>query len=261
MSEFAGTAPYYAAYRPGIPEASVHLLSQAVAGKQNPILLDLGSGTGQVPAALHTAFAEIDVVERDPGMLGEADKALAGLPATTVRLHNRQAEDFIPPYADWAADMVTICRAFHWMDQPAVLSLLEGCTVKDATIAVMGDGSLWTARSAWTDALRSMIQEYTGSERRAGKDKTYAAHDRPYRDILIESAFADVEEHTIPIKRPWTPQTVIGYLYSTSFAARPLFGNQLEEFQERALALLTEHADAGVLIEHARFDVLLARRP
>ncbi|TQJ37767.1 hypothetical protein FBY34_7919 [Streptomyces sp. SLBN-115] len=31
--------------------------------------------------------------------------------------------------------------------------------------------------------------------------------------------------------------------------------------QERALALLTEHADAGVLSKHARFDVLLARRP
>ncbi|MEU9435033.1 hypothetical protein [Streptomyces sp. NPDC048252] len=68
-------------------------------------------------------------------------------------------------------------------------------------------------------------------------------------------------EHTIPVERPWTPQMVIGYLYSTSFAARPLFGNRLDEFQERALALLTDHDDAGVLIEHARFDVLLARRP
>ncbi|MFD7054834.1 hypothetical protein ACFWBS_42135 [Streptomyces mirabilis] len=125
----------------------------------------------------------------------------------------------------------------------------------------MGDGSLWTARSAWTDALRSLIQEYTGSNRRAGKDRTYAAHNRPYREILAESVFSDVEEHTIPVERPWTPQTVIGYLYSTSFASRPLFGDRLEEFEERALALLTEHADVGVLIEHASFDVLLARRP
>ncbi|MEU0195016.1 hypothetical protein ABZ250_35185 [Streptomyces afghaniensis] len=48
---------------------------------------------------------------------------------------------------------------------------------------------------------------------------------------------------------------------STSFASRPLFGDRLEEFEERALALLTEHNDAGVLIEHARFEVLIARRP
>jgi SAM-dependent methyltransferase len=260
MSEFADTAPYYATYRPGIPEAAVRLLSKTVAAKPHPVLLDLGSGTGQVPAALHAAFAEIDVVERDPGMLAEADKALAGLPDTTVRLHTKLAEEFVPPHPDWAADMVTVCRAFHWMDQPAVLSLLDGCTAKEAAVVVMGDGSLWTARSAWTDALRSLIQEYTGSERRAGKDKTYAAHDRPYREILAESAFADVEEHTIPVERPWTPQAVIGYLYSTSFASRPLFGAGLKEFEERALALLTDHAGAGVLVEHARFDILIARR-
>lgn len=68
MSEFAG-----ATYRPGIPEAAVRLVSQTVAAKQHPVLLDLGSGTGQVPAALLEAFAEIDVVERDPGMLAEAE--------------------------------------------------------------------------------------------------------------------------------------------------------------------------------------------
>jgi hypothetical protein len=147
------------------------------------------------------------------------------------------------------------------MDQPAVLSLLDGCTAKDAAVVVMGDGSLWTARSTWTDALRSLIQEYTGSERRAGKGKTYAAHDRPYREILAESPFPDVEERTIPVERPWTPQTVIGYLYSTSFASRPLFGDRLEEFEERALALLTEHNYRGGLNELARFDVLIARRP
>ncbi|MFD7054833.1 class I SAM-dependent methyltransferase [Streptomyces mirabilis] len=128
MSEFADTAPYYATYRPSIPKAVVRLVSQTVAAKQHPVLLDLGSGTGQVPAALHEAFAEIDVVERDPGMLAEADKALDSLTGTTVRLHNKPAERFTPPHAGWAADVVTVCRAFHWMDQPAVLSLLDGCT-------------------------------------------------------------------------------------------------------------------------------------
>ncbi|NMI55855.1 hypothetical protein FNV62_06330 [Streptomyces sp. RLB3-17] len=58
-----------------------------------------------------------------------------------------------------------------------MLSLLDGCTAKDATFVVMGDDSLWTARSAWTDAQRSLIQEYTGSDRRAGKDRTYADGD------------------------------------------------------------------------------------
>ncbi|WP_093801713.1 class I SAM-dependent methyltransferase [Streptomyces sp. Wb2n-11] len=258
MSQFDTTAPFYAAYRPGIPKEAVELLARRVAGKEHRILLDLGSGTGQVPLALAGKMTEIDVVEQDAGMLGEADKALAGLPVA-VRLYNASAEEFTPP-ASYRADLVTVCRAFHWMNQDVVLSRLEGMTALDATVAVMGDGSLWTARTEWTDALRALIQEYLGEERRAGVGKKYAAHNRPYSEILAESAFGQVEEHTIAVEREWSTETVIGYLYSTSFAARPLFGEQIEDFERRARALLDEHAAAGGLIEHASFQVVLGRR-
>ncbi|WP_329612567.1 class I SAM-dependent methyltransferase [Streptomyces brevispora] len=258
MSQFDTTAPFYAAYRPGIPKEAVELLAQRVAGKEHRALLDLGSGTGQVPLALAGKMTEIDVVEQDAGMLGEADDALAGLPVA-VRLHNTSAEEFTPP-ASYRADLVTVCRAFHWMDQDVVLSRLEGMTAPDATVAVMGDGSLWTARTEWTDALRALIQEYLGEERRAGVGKKYAAHNRPYREILAQSAFGQVEEHTIAVEREWRTETVIGYLYSTSFAARPLFGERVDDFERRARALLNEHASADGLIEHASFQLILGRR-
>ncbi|MFJ4818067.1 class I SAM-dependent methyltransferase [Streptomyces sp. NPDC088801] len=259
MSQFDTTAPYYAAYRPGIPKEAIELLAQRVASKEHRALLDLGSGTGQVPLALAGAMTEIDVVEQDAGMLAEADKALAGLPVT-VRLHNAPAEAFTP-LTSYRADLVTVCRAFHWMDQDVVLSRLEDMTAPDATVAVMGDGSLWTARTAWTDALRALIQEYLGTERRAGVGKKYAAHNRPYREILAESAFGQVEEHTVAVERKWSTETVIGYLYSTSFAARPLFGERIDDFERRARALLDEHAAAGGgLIEPASFQIVLGRR-
>ncbi|MGC4950094.1 class I SAM-dependent methyltransferase [Streptomyces sp. DT224] len=258
MTQFDTTAPFYAVYRPGIPKEAVDLLAQRMAGQGRRALLDLGSGTGQVPLALADEVTEIDVVEQDAGMLGEADKALAGLPVT-VSLHNTSAEEFTPP-ASYRADLVTICRAFHWMDQEKVLSRLEAMTAPDATVAVMGDGSLWTARTEWTDALRALIQEYLGQDRRAGVGKKYAAHNRPYSEILAESVFGQVEEHTIAVERQWAPETVIGYLYSTSFAARPLFGDHVDEFEGRARALLAEHAADGQLIEHATFQMVLGRR-
>ncbi|WP_371632152.1 class I SAM-dependent methyltransferase [Streptomyces sp. NBC_01259] len=258
MSQFDTTAPFYAAYRPGIPKEAVELLARRVVGKRQRALLDLGSGTGQVPLALAGEVTEIDVVEQDAGMLAEADKALAALPVI-ARMHNSSAEEFTPP-ASYRADLVTICRAFHWMAQGEVLSRLEGMTAPDATVAVMGDGSLWTARTAWTDALRALIQEYLGEERRAGVGKKYATHNRPYRDILAESAFGQVEEHTVAVEREWTTDKVIGYLYSTSFAARPLFGEQVDDFERRAHDLLDKHTAAGGLIEHASFQVVLGRR-
>ncbi|MFF0479412.1 class I SAM-dependent methyltransferase [Streptomyces sp. NPDC004284] len=258
--EFDATAPFYAEHRPGIPDEAVDLLARRVAGKVHRVLLDLGSGTGQVPLALSRKVTEIDVVERDAGMLAEADRRLAGLPAT-IRLHHTPAEEFEPPSPSWRADLVTISRAFHWMDQPLVLSRLEGMTAPDATVAVMGDGSLWTARAEWTDALRALIQEYLGPERRAGKSRTYAVHGRPYREVLSDSAFHHVEEHSIPVERKWTADGVIGYLYSTSFASRAVFGDQVDAFEHRARALLDRYAaTSGGLTEHAVFTLLLATR-
>ncbi|MGW7304066.1 class I SAM-dependent methyltransferase [Streptomyces sp. NPDC054835] len=258
-NEFESTAPYYGPYRPGVPEQAARLLAQRANGKPDRILLDLGSGTGQVPLALAEQVTQIDVVERDKGMITEAGRALASLPVT-VRLHNVAAEDFAPPTSTWEADLVTVCRAFHWMDQPLVLSRLDACTAPDATIAVMGDGSLWNAKEAWSQDLRSLIQKYLGTERRAGKDKTFKAHNRPYREVLADSPFSQVEEHDIAIAREWTPDRVVGYLWSTSFAGRELFGDRLDDFERHARALLAEHAADGVLTEHAVFQVVLGRR-
>ncbi|WP_424892253.1 class I SAM-dependent methyltransferase [Streptomyces sp. XH2] len=260
MSTFDGTASYYRTFRPGIPDEAARLLAGTVRHVDAPVLLDLGSGTGQVPLALHTAFAEIDVVEADAGMLAEAERALAALPGTIVRLHHSRAEDFAPPAATWKADLVTICRAFHWMDQQKVLTMLDRCTTSTGAVAVMGDGSLWTARSAWTDALRELIQSYLGAERRAGQNSTYNAHDRPYAEIMAESAFSDVEEHRFEVRRQWSPEHVVGYLSSTSFAARPLFGDRWSEFETQALELLRQHDQGDGLVENAEFTVVLGRR-
>ncbi|WP_433412983.1 class I SAM-dependent methyltransferase [Microtetraspora malaysiensis] len=252
MSTFAGSARYYRLYRPGIPEQAVQLLTEQASLLAAPRrLLDLGTGTGQVPAALHESFTEVDAVEPDADMLANADAVLRPMIGDGLRLHHQQAEAFAPPYPSWQADLVTICRAFHWMDQPALLKKLDTYVAGTGVVAVMGDGSLWTARSAWTDALRELIQHFLGDQRRAG-GQTYAHHDRPYAEVLADSAFSQVSEHRITVRRQWRPEQVLGYLSSTSFAAGPLFGDRIEEFEQAATTLLAEFADDG-LVENAQF--------
>lgn len=60
----------------------------------------------------------------------------------------------------------------------------------------------------------------------------------------------------------WTPDKVIGYLRSTSFARPDLFGDRHPRFEAEARALLEQHAaEKDGLVEDGVFDVLLARRP
>ncbi|MEY9958854.1 class I SAM-dependent methyltransferase [Streptacidiphilus sp. MAP5-52] len=258
-SLFRSAAPAYRAHRPGVPAPVADLLASTVTDAAWPALLDLGTGTGQVPAALHPYVSRIDLVDPDPGMLAEAQAHLLPLIGDTpLRTHLGPAEELTAPEPGYRADLVTACRSWHWVDQPRTLALLDTMTAPTATVAIMGDGSLWTADSDWTRALRTLIQSYLGTERRAGSDGTYRPPRRPYAQVLAESAFSDITEHTLATPRTWTRDQVLGYLASSSFARPDLFGDRHSSFEEHARTLLDGYP---VLAEDAVFTVLLARRP
>lgn len=261
MSEFAGTAKYYREFRPGIPDSVTDLLVTAAnRDAEATTLLDLGTGTGQVVRGLHPHFREIIAVDPDESLLDFADEDMRPAlgPHTRLRLVHAAAEDFQVP-AGWSASLVTICRAFHWMDQPLVLQRLADIVPETGVVAVFADSSFWAADNAWKRAVRAVVQSFLGEERRAGNG-TFSHHNRPYSEILAESAFSDVEEVIVPIRRTWTSETILGYLYSTSFAARPLFGGRINEFETAIRTTLSAHSDDDTYTEDNEFVIRLGRK-
>ncbi|MEU6351067.1 hypothetical protein ABZ896_17295 [Streptomyces sp. NPDC047072] len=71
----------------------------------------------------------------------------------------------------------------------------------DATMAIMGDGSLWTHQGEWPQALRELIQHCLGPDRRAGTHSNYADPRRPYEEDLGASAWSNVTHHHFPRTR------------------------------------------------------------
>ncbi|MFF8036085.1 class I SAM-dependent methyltransferase [Streptomyces sp. NPDC016626] len=255
----------YARYRPGLPDAAIHLLAATQHGVPAPVLLDLGTGTGQVPRALLPVLrrlAHIDLVDVNASMLEAARAALEPVRgACMVDVFTGGAHDFTPAAPGRAPTLITCCQSFHWMSRPEVLSMADRVAAPHAVMAIMGDGSLWTHQADWTAALRALIQSCLGEDRRAGTGGTYAEPDRSYEDDLADSAFSAVTEHSFPVSRLWAPEDVIGYLRTTSFARPALFAGRHGEFEAAALRLLQDHAGGGVLEEDAVFTVLLGRRP
>ncbi|WP_030841464.1 class I SAM-dependent methyltransferase [Streptomyces sp. NRRL S-475] len=267
---FEGAALTYARHRPGLPEAAVRLLADTLRGRPSPVLLDLGTGTGQVPLALLSSGAgltHIEAVDVSPQMLHQARQALTPvLGHCTLTLVHAAADAYeplatLPGEPDSGPDLITCCRSYHWMNGPAVLEMADRVATAGAAVAIMGDGSLWTHDADWTIALRELIQLYLGAERRAGARSSYAEPRRSYEEDLAASAFNDVTEHLFLVTRAWAPQEVLGYLRTTSFAAPELFAERHQAFEDEALALLHAHAVDGSLVEEATFRVLLARRP
>lgn len=260
MSLFTGTTEHYRQYRPGLPEAVASVLANATTPGNPSRLLDLGTGTGLVVQALLNRFDDIIAIDPDPTMLAATESSVRpNLPEVSrLRLFESSAEAFTPPNG-WRADLVTICRTFHWLDQSAVLARLDSQVAPDGAIAIFADSSFWTADSPWKRSIRAVVQDFLGKERRAGSG-TFTQHNRPYSDIMKESPFDQVEEIRIPVHRVWNAAGVLGYLYSTSFAAPHLFEDRLDEFETAVKAALARHRADDVFVEENEFLIRIGRR-
>ncbi|MEE1931531.1 class I SAM-dependent methyltransferase [Streptomyces sp. TRM 70351] len=261
---FGSEAADYARYRPGLPDAAVRLLAATQHGVPDPVLLDLGTGTGQVLRALPPVLrrlVHVDLVDVNQHMLETALTILDVRGSCTVNAFSGEARTFTPTAPGRALTLITCCRSFHWMSRAEVLDMADRVAAPNAVVAIMGDGSLWAHEADWTAALRGLIQTSLGNDRRAGTRGTYAGRGRSYDEELADSAFSDVAEHRFPVARAWRPEDVLGYLRTTSFAGPALFADRHHEFEAEALRLLQGLARGGVLKEDAAFSVLLARRP
>lgn len=261
MSTFTGTAEFYRQFRPGLPGALTTLLDQIAPAASPRRLLDIGTGPGLVVEALLERFDDIVALDSDASMVAVAESALrTPLPhGSRLQLHHGRAEEFTPS-AGWQPHLVTFCRVFHWLDQSAVLARLGEYVAPEGVVAVFSDRSLWTAGNPWQRAVRDVVQDFLGTQRRAG-NRTFESPGPPHTQVLRDSPFSEVTETVIPVRRTWSADDVIGYLYSTSFAAPYLFGGRRANFEAAVKTVLAHFTTNGVLLENNAFTVLTAHRP
>ncbi|MEV5468065.1 methyltransferase domain-containing protein [Streptomyces griseoincarnatus] len=261
MNAFAGTSSYYRRFRPGIPTDLAALLNQAAPTRSPRRLVDIGTGPGLVAHALLPYFDDLFAVDNELAMLAEAEAVLRPVLSSDhqLRIRHALAEDFLPPEG-WRPHLVTCGRVFHWLDQPRFLDRLSEYVAPDGVVAVFSDRSLWTGGCSWQQAAREVVQDFLGEQRHAG-DGFFSPVGPPYEEVLRASDFYDVTSTTVPVRRQWSVDQVIGYLYSTSFAAQHLFGDRRDAFEAALTDALALFADGGQFPEDNAFTMLTARRP
>jgi SAM-dependent methyltransferase len=248
---FKGAAQYYAAYRPGLPkEVADHLMNRFhLDGKGT--FLDMGCGTGLSTFALAPLFEKTVAFDTDAEMLAEAKKhEPKGLNIEWQKRSDKDVTVSEGPYR-----LAIACRAFNWMDQYPLLQKLHNILEPGGGVALIGDSSFWTGNEPWQKKIKEVIQVFLGEKRRAG-NTTFSAPDEPYIVTLKKNDYEDPHYKAIPLTREWNIQSIIGYLYSTSFSARHLYGDRLKEFEETLEEqLIIANNGKDIFIENTEFVV------
>jgi SAM-dependent methyltransferase len=262
---FAGTAAYYARYRPGYPAALVDRLADEYALGTGARVADLGCGTGQLSLPLAARGAHVDGIDPSAEMLRAAAAATPPALAARVRWLAGVAED-LPALVAAPLALVTAAAAFHWMDRDRVLAHCDRLVAPDGGVAIVMHGPAHididgaTAAAPWAGAVQEVVRAFLGPERRAGNG-VYRAPAERHEVVLARSPFSRVAHWQAPARLERTVDEVIGLQLSTSYCAPKLLGDALPDFVAQLRARLLAACPSGRFVEEWTIDALLARRP
>jgi len=259
---FRDTAGDYQLYRLDYPPRLVARLAGLAGLKPGDAVLDLGCGPGNLAIPLARMGMAVTAMDPEPDMLAAAQEtAKAGSGNLPIRFVHGGSGDLTE--SDGPFRLVTIGRAFHFMDRAAVLDLLDRIVTQDGGIALLHDAHPPVPENDWYKVLLRISDRHGRAlfARATAKDVTRGGH-RRYETALYASAFTQLDGLSVTTRTNVTEDQIVGRAFTTSICARGVLGAPAAAAFEAELRMaLREIAPDGSFTEIAEMVALLARRP
>ena len=253
---FAGTAGYYARYRPGYPAAVLDRLRAVFGLDGRGRLLDLGCGTGELARPLHADFEEAVGLDISPEMVAEARRQSARAGIANIRWLCLPAEEISERLGRFR--LVTLGNTFHWMRRDEVLDRAYGLIEPGGGVAILGNpGGIWAGEDPYERAVREVVVRWLGPRRRT-RAGAFAAEEGAEKVALARSRFVGMAVGEHRWARPVDVETILGELYSTSFASKVLLGEQAAPFAADLRRTLLALEPSGRFVQRLRTEYIFA---
>jgi hypothetical protein len=112
--------------------------------------------------------------------------------------------------------------------------------------------------------IDELIRRYLGPTRRAGRRSLPRGTPAGEEDIMLAAGYANPTRVQVPRGEIFTRSTdeIVASVYSLSYAAPHLFGDQRERFEADLRGLLAAASPTGVFRERARdIELVIWRKP
>jgi len=256
---FAGTAWFYARYRPGYPDEVINLLRERFGLSEKSRVLDLGCATGQIALKIAPYVSEVIAIDPQEDMLKEGQELADTKQIANIKWVLGESGD-LPRISAHIGDinLTVIARAFHWMDRGQILKDLYKITKSDGGVAIINDsGPKDGLTLPWKEIIDQTVRRWLGEERKAGTKGTYSHPTKRFETILQESEFRDLEFVDFKLEKSWSIDQIIGYLYSTSSSSLPVLGDRKELFEADLRVSLRELDPTEQFKEQVEINVLM----
>jgi SAM-dependent methyltransferase len=251
---FKNASRFYTSGRPTYPRLLARRVATLVGLSKRHDVLDLGTGPGFLAIDFAPFAGKVVAVDPSAEMLAAAARnaSEAGTPIRFVQASSYELGGHLGKFG-----IVTIGRAFHWMDRRETLKALDALVETGGAVALFGTRQPDVPQNAWYRGFQDVIDSYSTDD--PARPHTRGAHE--HEALLLESAFDHLERVAV-LERRRTPIDRFvdrALSFASTWHGRP-------NFRESELAVdirevITPHADAeGLVLEVLEGQALVARR-
>lgn len=192
-------------------------------GAQGSSVLDLGCGPGFIANAIAPLSLDVLGLDPSPNMIAAARSTSAA----NARFEIGSSEDLSAVQAP--VQLVTIGRAFHWMDREQTLADLDPLIAPGGAIALINDRPVKVPMNRWFDVVNAVAKSFAVldayNQHRASDDWV------PHEQELAGSAFDDLRSISVYQAHEWTFEKFLRFTLSRSGTTEALLGPRIAEME------------------------------
>jgi len=251
---FRDLADYYTTGRPTYPRLLARRVADLIGLDGTGRVLDLGTGPGFLALDFHPFASEVLAVDPEPAMLRVA-RANAERAGKTIGFIQGSAADLGPLFG--ALYLVTIGRAFHWMDRPKTLAVLSELIVRGGAVALFQESYPVVPVNDWQPSFQAILDYYGASD--PARERTHSNKDQ--EAVLLDSPFSHLERVSVLERRRTSVEHFIDRALSFARAWQGKPGSRLKDMALEVRDALAAYAQDGMVAEIIEGTALIARRP
>jgi SAM-dependent methyltransferase len=248
---FGSTVPHYVTGRPNYAPSLIRIVKEQLHLSGQHRLLDLGCGPGWLAVAFAPFVGTVVAMDPEPAMLAAAETVAA---EANVQIELIEGSSYDLGSHLGMFQVVTIGRAFHWMDRGDALRRLDALIEPDGALVLFNDVRPEVPENAWYRQYSEVVERY------ANIDACIPPHRLRHEASLLESPFDQLERVGVIERRVVPIERLVDRALSMSTSSPEQLGSLSDRLAQELLTQMAQFATAGTVVEVMESQALIARR-